>query len=201
MPFDQEATVPIQSVCVYCGSSNRVDEVYKNLAREVGTALAQHGLQIIYGGGHVGLMGMVADSALKAGGKVVGIIPEHIRAREVQHTSLTELHVVDNMHTRKRMMVERADAFIILPGGFGTLDEAFEILTWKQLGLHNKPIIIHNVNGFWDPLLVLIDHLIASGFAQSSNRTFYSVTSTIDELFTALSAPAGVVIDPATKWI
>ena len=110
-------------------------------------------------------MGIVADSALKAGGKVIGIIPQHIRAQEVQHTGLTELHVVPDMHTRKRMMVEQSDAFVILPGGLGTLDETFEILTWKKLSLHNKPIIIFNDRGYWDPMLKLITHTVSEGFA------------------------------------
>lgn len=190
----------IQSVCVYCGSSNHVDEAYKQVARDVGRALAQHHLRIVYGGGYVGLMGLVADSALAAGGEVVGIIPEHIRAHEVQHKGLTELHVVDNMHTRKSLMVEKADAFVILPGGFGTLDEAFEVLTWKQLALHTKPIIIYNANGFWTPLLTLIDHMIDSGFAPKSNYDIFKSVTTIDELFAALNAPAPRVFGPEEKW-
>ena len=148
--FTQARTkLSVQSVCIYCGSSNDVDDRYKKSARDVSTMLARQGKTIVYGGGHVGLMGIVADTALKAGAKVIGIIPEHIRAQEVQHTGLTELHVVPDMHTRKRMMVERADAFVILPGGLGTLDETFEILTWKKLKLHNKPVIIFNENGYW----------------------------------------------------
>src|SRR6202042_3527823 len=123
---------------------------------------------LVYGGGHVGLMGIVADTALQNGAEVIGIIPEHIRAQEVQHHGLTELHVVPDMHTRKRMMVERADAFIILPGGLGTLDETFEIITWKKLKLHSKPIIILNQHGYWDEMLALIDKMIADGFAQPS---------------------------------
>jgi len=131
-------------------------------------------------------MGIVADAALAAGGTVIGIIPEHIRAREVQHDGLTELHVVPDMHTRKRMMVDHADAFIILPGGFGTLDEAFEILTWKKLKLHNDPIIIFNQDGYWDDMLALIDKVIAGGFAQPSDREVFEVVRTIDDLFATL---------------
>lgn len=190
----------IQSVCVYCGSSNRVDDVYKNLAAEVGTALAQRGKRIVYGGGHVGLMGVVADSALKAGAEVIGIIPEHIRAHEIQHKGLTELHVVENMHMRKSLMVEKSDAFVILPGGFGTLDEAFEVLTWKQLALHNKPVIIYNAFGFWDPLLKLIDHLINTGFAPKNNYLIFKTVTSLDEMFTALSAPVGDALSPDAKW-
>ncbi len=201
MPLDQDIALAIRSVCVYCGSSNKVDEKHKTTAKDVGTALAKHKLRIVYGGGHVGLMGIIADSALKAGGEVIGIIPEHIRVKEVQHTHLTELHVVDSMHTRKRMMVEKSDAFVVLPGGFGTLDETFEILTWRQLGLHNKPIIIYNEGGFWTPLIKVIDHVVNSGFAPKDNLEFYKVVNNLDELFAALAAPTGAMIDPATKWI
>src|ERR1700733_5605923 len=139
--------LPLKSVCLYCGSANSVAERYKHIAREVSAALAKRKLEIVYGGGHVGLMGIVADAALQAGGRVIGIIPEHIRAQEIQHTGLTELHVVPDMHTRKRMMVERSDAFVVLPGGLGTLDETLEIITWKKLKLHAKPIILFNDGG------------------------------------------------------
>lgn len=190
----------IHSVCVYCGSSSHVDEKYKQLARDVGKNLAERGIKLVYGGGHVGLMGLLADAGLAAGGHVTGIIPEHIRAHEVQHTGLSELLVVDSMHARKSLMAEKADAFVILPGGFGTLDEAFEILTWKQLALHNKPIIIYNINGFWDPMLVLIEHLIDAGFAPKNNIHIYKVVTTMDELFAALIAPAEKMEDPENKW-
>ena len=136
----------------------------------------------------MGLMGIVADAALAAGAKVIGIIPEHIKAQEVQHTGLTELHVVPDMHTRKRMMVERADAFVILPGGLGTLDETFEIITWKKLKLHNKPIILFNQDGYWDPLLALIDKTVSDGFSQPPDRLLFKVVTTIPELFTILDA-------------
>lgn len=191
----------VHSVCVYCGSSGKVDEAYKQIARDVGTALGSHKLRVVYGGGRVGLMGLVADSALAAGSEVVGIIPHHIQSREIQHTDLTELLVVDSMHTRKRMMVERADAFVILPGGLGTLDECFEILTWRQLGLHNKPIVIFNAKDFWTPLLGLLDNVIDQGFAPPGNRGLYSVVKDIDGMFTALGRDAEPSFDPATKWM
>ena len=159
---------------------------YKETARNVSTILAERGMTIVYGGGHVGLMGIVADSALKAGTKVIGIIPEHIRAQEVQHTGLSELHVVPDMHTRKRMMVEHADAFVVLPGGLGTLDEAFEILTWKKLRLHNKPIIIFNQNGYWDPLLALIDRTIQEGFASPADRVLFKVVTEVPQMMDIL---------------
>lgn len=203
MPFSQDSALPVHSVCVYCGSSSHVDDSYKKIAEDVGAALAEHNLRVIYGGGHVGLMGVLADAALKAGGEVIGIIPEHIRAMEVQHTRLTELVVVDSMHIRKRMMFDRADAFVVLPGGFGTLDETFEVMTWKHIGLHNKPIVIYNHLDFWNPLLTLMNHVMISGFAPQSNadRTrLYRIANNIEELFAALAAPAGPIMDPAMKW-
>lgn len=177
----------VKSVCIYCGSSNDVAEAYKKTARDVSATLAKQGMKIVYGGGHVGLMGIVADAALQAGASVIGIIPEHIRVGEVQHTGLTELHVVPDMHTRKRMMVERADAFVILPGGLGTLDEAFEILTWKKLKLHNKPIIIFNQDGYWDPFLALVDRTIKEGFAGASDRALFKVVTNIPEMLEILA--------------
>jgi uncharacterized protein (TIGR00730 family) len=181
-------TVAISSVCVYCGSSNTVAEKYKKMAHEMGTQLAGRGMRLVYGGGRVGLMGITADSTLKAGGKVIGIIPEHIRKQEVQHLGLTELHVVPDMHTRKRMMAERADAFVILPGGVGTLDETFEIITWKKLGLHNKPIILLNFEGYWDPFLALYDRIIETNFSLPSDRALFKTVNSIDGIFEALAA-------------
>lgn len=176
----------LSSVCVYCGASARVADVHKEAAHALGDGLARRGIRMVYGGGRVGLMGIAADAAIAAGGEVVGIIPEHIQSAEVEHTGLTELHVVDSMHTRKRMMVERSDAFVILPGGLGTLDEAFEILTWKQLQLHDKPIVIADVDGYWRPLLGLIDHMVAQGFARIDRAALYRVADNIDGVFEAL---------------
>ena len=176
-----------KSVCVYCGSSSRVADVHKDAAHMLGDGLARRGIQLVYGGGRVGLMGIAADAALAAGGRVVGIIPEHIQAAEIEHTGLTELLVVDSMHTRKRMMVDRSDAFVVLPGGLGTLDEAFEILTWKQLHLHDKPVVIVDVDGYWRPLLGLVDHMVAQGFAQASHRALFTVVDDVDSVFAALA--------------
>jgi uncharacterized protein (TIGR00730 family) len=196
--IETDPELSISSVCVYCGASDSAQPRYKQLARDVGTALAQRGMTIVYGGGHVGLMGIVADSALKAGAKVVGIIPEHIRAQEVQHTGLTELHVVPDMHTRKRMMVERSDAFIVLPGGLGTLDETFEILTWKKLKLHNKPVVIYNAFGYWDHLVQLIDRSLADGFETPSTLTHFKVVTSIDEMFAAMESDERPEVIPVT---
>lgn len=159
----------IRSACVYCASANDVDPAYKAAARRAGEALARSGIEVVYGGGRVGLMGIVADAALAAGGRVTGIIPEHIRALEVDHRGLTELIVTPSMHVRKQAMVDRSDAFVILPGGIGTLDELFEIITWKQLALHDKPVVVVNVGGFWDPLLALLTHLERTGFMKKPN--------------------------------
>lgn len=191
----------IQFVCVYCGSSNRVDQLYKDSAVNLGKAIAAEGWGVVYGGGRVGLMGLVADSALTAGAKVVGIIPKHIQSREIEHTDLTELHVVDSMHTRKRMMVDRADAFAVLPGGLGTLDEFFELLTWKQLGLHDKPIVLVNINGYWTKLLESIRHIAEVGFMREGDMNTFVIVDTIEEATAAIRSAPAETFDPATKWI
>ena len=173
----------IETVCVYCGASERVPAYFREAAAELGTGLAKSGFGVVYGGGGVGLMGTVADSALNAGGKVIGIIPDHLTEAELGNQNLTELIIVDSMHTRKRTMVERSDAFCVLPGGFGTMDEFFEILTWRQLNLHNRPIVIVNVRGYWDPLLDLLSHQQEIGFApQKANEMFVVVDSVADAL-------------------
>jgi uncharacterized protein (TIGR00730 family) len=176
----------VRAVCVYCGSSGKVADSYKAAAHELGIRLGSEGLRLVYGGGRVGLMGIVADATLSVGGEVIGIIPDHIQKLEVDHTGLTELHVVDSMHTRKRMMVERSDAFVILPGGLGTLDEAFEIITWRQLRLHDKPIVIVNIDGYWDPLKALLDHMMQAGFAQPTSGRLFRFVARIEEVLPAL---------------
>lgn len=191
----------IRSLCVYCGSSSRVDERYKIAAARLGALIAARGLQLVYGGGRVGLMGIMADAALGAGGTVVGIIPEHIQVLEVEHTGLTELHVVDSMHTRKRMMFDRSDAFIVLPGGLGTLDEAFEMMTWLQLKLHDKPIVFVDVDGYWRPFLRLVDHMIAQGFCRPEHRDLFRVVETVDEVFGVLATPLPAAGNASDKWV
>lgn len=176
----------LRTVCVYCGSSGSVAPAYKEAAHALGSRLAGEGLGVVYGGGRVGLMGIVADAALAAGGEVVGIIPEHIQKLEVEHTGLTELHVVDSMHTRKRMMVERSDAFVILPGGLGTLDEAFEIITWRQLKLHDKPIVIADIGGYWQPLRDLLTHLKDTGFGRGDIDHLYTFVERVEDVLPAL---------------
>lgn len=176
----------ISTVCVYCGSSDFVADSYKDAARRTGELLAANGYGIVYGGGRVGLMGIVADAGLKGGATVVGIIPDHIKRYEVDHTGLTELIVVESMHVRKQMMVERSDAFIILPGGIGTLDEMFEIITWRQLRLHGKPVVIVNIDGFWNPLVALMEHMTETGFMRKPNLPgaedrLYHVVDSVEE--------------------
>lgn len=166
------AAEPVQpfSVCVYCGSRHGQRPEYTQAARALGQAIGQRGWQLVYGGGKVGLMGEVADAVLAQGGRVVGVIPESLQKLEVGHTGLTELHVVPTMHLRKQMMAERADAFIALPGGIGTLEELFEVWTWRQLRYHDSPIGLLDVAGYWQPLLRLMDHTVAEGFLSQAMR-------------------------------
>ena len=181
------------AICVYCGSSSGVAQAYKDAAVSLGRWAGERGVDVIYGGGRVGLMGLVADAALAAGGRVTGIIPQHIVEMEVAHRTLTELLIVDTMHVRKRTMAERADAFVILPGGLGTLDETFEILTWKQLGLHDKPIFIANIDGYWDPLLALVRHGVGRGFIRPRHARLFDDFSDTEALFAALAAVTGAI--------
>ncbi|MFZ5657594.1 MAG: TIGR00730 family Rossman fold protein [Pseudomonadota bacterium] len=160
----------MKSVCVYCGSNSGARPVYAERAAELGRRLAADGLTVVYGGGNVGLMGIVADAALEAGGEVVGVIPEQLVNWEVAHRGLTRLEVVTDMHTRKARMFDLADAFVALPGGFGTLDEMFEMLTWRQLGLGDKPCAFLDVDGFWQPLIAMLDRMVDERFLHPAQR-------------------------------
>lgn len=191
----------IKNVCVYCGSSSKVDDAYKEAATKLGALIAAEGWGVVYGGGRVGLMGLVADSALEKGASVVGIIPEHIQGREVEHTNLTELHVVDTMHVRKQMMVDRSQAFVILTGGLGTLDEFFELLTWKQLGLHDRPVVVVNVNGYWTKMLEAIEHIADEGFMRQDDLKMFIVVDNVEDVPEALKNAPIEKFDPTTKWI
>jgi uncharacterized protein (TIGR00730 family) len=177
----------IRRVCVYCGSSGAVEAQFREAASELGACLATAGIELVYGGGRVGLMGLLADAVLAARGKVTGIIPARLRDAEAGHMGVTELVVVSSMHERKRLMAERADAFAILPGGIGTLDEMFEILSWKQLALHDKPILLVDIGGYWAPLRALLDHIIDNGFAHPRTRGLLRVVPNIAALMAALS--------------
>ena len=157
-------------------------------ARRLGQMMAARGVGLIYGGAQIGLMGALADAVTEGGGKVTGIIPKHLDQREVGHRGVTELLIVDSMHTRKRMMFDMADAFAILPGGLGTLDETFEMLTWRQLRLHDKPIILVDLDGYWQPLIALVDHAIAEGFAPPPVRRLFTVVPAIEAVLDAIEA-------------
>jgi uncharacterized protein (TIGR00730 family) len=157
-------------IAIYCGSSRGLDPVFQTAAADLARHLVSQGIGIVYGGGNVGLMGIIADAAMSAGGEVIGVIPESLLAKELGHGGVTELRVVRSMHERKQMMVDLSDAFIALPGGFGTLDELFETLTWLQLGFHGKPVGLLNVAGFFDHLLTFLDHMTATGFLKTEHR-------------------------------
>ncbi|ABQ69546.1 Rossman fold protein, TIGR00730 family [Rhizorhabdus wittichii DC-6] len=166
---------PLRALCVFCGSSPGVDPVHGVAARALGAALAEAGIDLVYGGGRVGLMGMVADSVLAAGGRVTGVIPKALADLEVAHLGLTELHVVGSMHERKAMMADRSDGFIALSGGIGTFEELFEIWTWGQLGDHAKPVALLNVAGFYDKLAGFLDDVVTAGFLRPAHRAMLMV--------------------------
>ncbi|HJS33096.1 MAG TPA: TIGR00730 family Rossman fold protein [Alphaproteobacteria bacterium] len=190
--------VRIKSLCVYCGSSNDAPDSHRAAARRLGGLLAKSGIELVFGGGHVGLMGVIADAALGAGGRVTGVIPEHLVRAEVGHAKVTELVVVKSMHERKETMFVRSDAFAVLPGGFGTLDEFFEILTWRQLRLHDRPIVLVDLDDYWRPLLHLIDHLVERRYTRPENRDLIRIVGQIDDVLPAIFAegPPRVVAKP-----
>jgi uncharacterized protein (TIGR00730 family) len=181
----------LKSICVYCGSAGQVDQRFRDVAARFGRLMGETGIRLIYGGGRVGLMGIVADAALAAGGRVTGIIPDHLNDVEIGHQNVSDLLIVGSMHERKQLMFELSDAFVTLPGGIGTLDETFEIITWRQLRLHDKPIIVVNHAGYWRPFLVMIDHIIAQGFAKPGIRKLFEVVEQVEDVLPALrAAPA-----------
>ncbi|HEY0214122.1 MAG TPA: TIGR00730 family Rossman fold protein [Paenirhodobacter sp.] len=166
------AANPAHSVCVFCGSRSGNSPAYMQAAHDTGTILAKHGWQLVYGAGDVGLMGEVARAAQQAGGRTFGVIPEHLFPREVGKRDLSTFVVTETMHERKKVMFMNCDAIVVLPGGAGSLDEFFEVLTWRQIGLHDKPIFLVNIEGYWDPLLAVIDRIVSAGFAAASLRDF-----------------------------
>jgi uncharacterized protein (TIGR00730 family) len=177
----------IKAVTVFGGAASGHDPVCRETATALGRGLAEAGITVIFGGGSIGMMGAVADGALGAGGQVIGIIPDFLARREVAHTAVSEMIVTDSMHSRKRRMFEMSDAFVTLPGGLGTLDETFEMITWRQLDLHAKPIIICDVGGWAAPFLALVDSLIDQGFAPRHAREFYEVLDSAEAVVTRLS--------------
>ena len=181
-----------KTLCVYCAASDRIAQYYRELARDLGAEAARRGIRLVFGAGSVGLMGALADGALAEDGHVIGVIPEHLEKRELGHKGISEYVVVGSMHDRKRAMFERSDAFAILPGGLGTLDEAIEVITWRQLGLHDKPIFLLNGQGFWEPLLSLVGHLRDEGFLHQSPESLFQVVGDIEGLLEGVDrAPRG----------
>ncbi|WP_339747558.1 TIGR00730 family Rossman fold protein [uncultured Maricaulis sp.] len=178
----------MKSICIYCGSNPGRDPAFVTAARAVGKRLAESGLDIVYGGGQVGLMGEIADAALEAGGRVIGVIPEFLALKEIAHLELTELYVVQSMHARKAKMAHLSDAFIALPGGIGTMEEMFEIWTWGQLGQHRKPVGLLNVHGYYDDLVAFLDKMADQNFLAADHRDSLMVAKRIDELLTAFRA-------------
>ena len=184
------------SLCVYCGSRPGDRPEFEQAARQIGSQIGQRGWQLVYGGGRAGLMGSVADAALEAGARVVGIIPRSLMDRELGHTGLHELHVVETMHERKRLMAERSDAFVALPGGIGTFEELFEVWTWRQLGYHDKPVGLLNAAGYYDTLLAFLDQTASRGFMTGAQRALLQVGSEPVTLLAELAAAARQATGP-----
>jgi uncharacterized protein (TIGR00730 family) len=190
--------VAVRAVCVFCGSSTPGDARYADAARALGALIARRGVDLVYGAGSVGLMGELADAALGQGGRVIGVIPAGLFAREVGHAGLTELHEVASMHERKQLMYDLSDAFIALPGGLGTLEELAEVSTWSQLGLHSKPVVLLDVDGFWGPLIAQLDRMVGTGFLKPDSRDLIQRTRSAEE---ALDVVAAAKPAEPQKWI
>lgn len=185
VPFNE-----MKSICVFCGAQNAVPQSHLDMAKQLGRDMAKAGKQLVYGGGDCGLMGAVANGCLENGGKAIGVFPRSLGRIEVEHRGLTKMYMVDSMHERKQKMYDEAETFVILPGGFGTLDEMFEVITWRQIKIHEKSVIIFNHEGYWDHLIKVMDHIISTGFAKPINRTFYTVVNTKEELYELLGLEA-----------
>jgi uncharacterized protein (TIGR00730 family) len=185
----------LRSLAVFCGSRVGFNPAYAAAGQELGQGLAQAGIRLVYGGGRIGIMGVIADAVMQAGGTVLGVIPEFLTQHEVANTNLTEMRVTDSMHERKHLLYQEADAFLVMPGGLGTYDEAFEIITWRQLRLHDKPIMLCNVEAWARPLVAAIDHAIDQGFADPASRQLFevidSVQAVLDRLKTLPPAAPG----------
>jgi uncharacterized protein (TIGR00730 family) len=188
----------MKRICVFCGSSAGSKPEYRACAQQLGAELTRRKIGLVYGGGNVGLMGAIADSVLEAGGEAIGVIPEHLMSREIGHNRLTKLHIVRSMHERKALMSDLSDAFIALPGGFGTLEEFCEVLTWSQLGLHAKPCGIVNVLGYYTPLLAMLDHAVQERFLKPQNRALVLARDKPAELLQALEDWRPVRVE---KWL
>jgi uncharacterized protein (TIGR00730 family) len=188
----------MRRICVFCGSSPGGHPAYADAAQHMGREIVSRGLTLVYGGGHVGLMGALADAVLDGGGEVIGVIPHALAVREIAHQRLTRLHVVGSMHERKAMMADLSDAFVAMPGGFGTYEEFFEAVTWTQLGVHKKPCGLLNVRGFYDPIVQLLDHAVAEAFVRPHHRATILVDTHPGRLIDQLGR---VVLPDVPKWI
>jgi len=188
----------MKRVCVYCGSSVGNNPIYRDVAVAMGSLLAKKKIALVYGGGHVGLMGVIADAVLAAGGEAIGVIPQSLADREIAHGGLTDLRIVDSMHTRKAMMADLSDAFIAMPGGVGTFEEFFEAITWTQLGLHRKPCGLLNAGGFYTPLVAFIDQAVSEGFIKPIHRSMMVVDDNPERLINTL---AEMDLPDVPKWI
>ena len=186
------------SVCVYCGSNPGFDPAFREAAVALGAEMGRRGMRLVYGGSHLGLMGMLADAVLGAGGKVTGVIPRLLVEKEAAYLSLDDLHFVESMHERKMKMADLAGGFVALPGGFGTLDETFEIATWAQLGLHAKPLVLWNVNGFYDGLFTFLDGIVKAGLLRPQHRALVREARTLPEVFERLAEPVEI---GGGKWL
>jgi len=178
----------IKAVCVFCGARNDVPQTHLDIGKTFGTMLAARGIRLVYGGGDCGVMGAVANAVLKNKGQVTGVFPRSLKDLESEHASLSEIIMVESMHERKRIMFERSDAIVVLPGGFGTMDEMFEIITWKQLRFHEKPVVILNHKGYWDPLVTLMENIIKTGFAREETRQLYDIVDSPEAVLKAVGA-------------
>ena len=190
----------MKNILVYCGASVGFDEIYKNTAIAAGKLLVEKNKTLVYGAGSVGIMGIIADAVLENGGEVIGVIPSFMEKFEVQHKGLTQIHIVETMHQRKQLMAEISDAVIALPGGWGTLDELFEILTWKQLGLHQMPVGLLNVNGFYDPLIEMIHKMVKEGFLKQTNFDMLMIDDNLESLLNRMEQ-AEYPDFPVGKWV
>lgn len=188
----------MKSVVVFCGSSFGADEVYEKQAFRLGQVLAERKIELVYGGAQVGLMGAVANGALSKGGRVIGVLPHFLSAREIAHPQLSEMILVESMHERKKIMSDLAEGIIAMPGGLGTLEELFEMLTWAQLGLHSKPVALFNIKGFWDPLATLIQSMVDKGFVKQANQEMILMDDNIEDMLVKMES----YVPPAVpKWI
>lgn len=186
-----------KKVAIFCGANPGYNQAILEEAQRLSTKLANKGWDLVYGGGKVGLMGVIADAFLKAGAEVYGVIPDFLMNKELAHTGATEMIVVPSMHDRKKVLIDMADAVLTLPGGFGTMDELFEALTWSQLNLVQKPILLYNIDGYYSPLIQMIDDMVSKGFLKPNNRNIFRVVSDLPHLFLEMDRPTG---EPEPKW-